>query len=243
MASLDGINLKLSRAQEHLDALDAEVRGYIESRPYREVREYDPETHSRAVGLRIVESPRPEWSVRAGDCLYNLRSALDHIAWQLVLANNAQPTRKTEFPIFEHSHVYKNRVAGKTAGIHPMAVAVIEALQPYHRRKQALTHPLQVLHDLNRIDKHQTLLLVGAWLPDAAEFHVNLPGHTNAQVFFFELTTRPPQDQVDMYAQSVLQVALEEPTHLRGRPIVGLLREAVEFIRHDLLPRFKPFLN
>ena len=39
------------------------------------------------------------WSVSFGEILYNLRSSLDHLVWQLVLANGQTPGRHNAFPI------------------------------------------------------------------------------------------------------------------------------------------------
>jgi hypothetical protein len=214
----------------------------------REVREYDPQMHSRAVGLGIYEPPRVDWSLLVGDYLFNLRSALDHLAWQLVLANNAQPGQGTEFPIFKDPAAYKKRVARKTAGMQPLVVAVIESLQPYQPWESgAFDHPLWRLHNLCNIDKHRTLLLTSTWLPETVEFHmrVPIPGHTDepAQVFFFETTRRPPEGEVDVYAQAALQVTLAEPRYLRRRPIVSLLRESLEFVRGVVFSRLNPFVR
>ncbi|MCZ7587694.1 MAG: hypothetical protein M5U27_02285 [Gaiella sp.] len=244
MASLNGVNLKLGRAEEHLDAIDAEIGRYIKSHPYIPVREYHPEpSRPDVVGLRIIEAPRPELALTVGDYLYNVRSALDHLAWQLVIANNGEPTNRTEFPIFKDSRTYENRVGEKVSGMHPMAAAFIEGLQPYNRRDGSLDHPLWLLHDLCNIDKHQTTLLAGTWVSEAIEFRLNLPSHADAQVFFFPLDRHLPPDQVEMYAERALQVTLAEPERLRDRPIVGLLQQSLDFVRKTVLPGLTPFVN
>ena len=49
-----------------------------------------------------------------------------------------------------------------TARADPEAVAVIQSLQPYLRGEKAGTDPLFLLHELNRLDKHQALTVVTA---------------------------------------------------------------------------------
>ena len=53
------------------------------------------------------------WGVLIGEILHNLRSALDHLIWQLVILETGAPptTTKTAFPIFETAAGYKSREA------------------------------------------------------------------------------------------------------------------------------------
>ena len=42
--------------------------------------------------------PGEDWALRIGDCIHNLRAALDYIAWRLA---GSRPTdTQTQFPIF-----------------------------------------------------------------------------------------------------------------------------------------------
>src|SRR6267378_798859 len=94
---LDGASLKLDRANEHLDAFEAEATRYLNGDIFMLVR--DDSAEGTAFAFWVKDEPPPRLSVILGDCLHNLRSALDHIAWQLVLANGEKPGRDTAFPI------------------------------------------------------------------------------------------------------------------------------------------------
>src|SRR5438128_2720160 len=95
---LAGIHLKVSRANEHLNDLRKIVTG-CESATCEVVIENDLESDIGWLTLRLPQPPR-NLSIVAGDCLYNLRSALDHLVWQLVLSNPPhRPTKKNMFPI------------------------------------------------------------------------------------------------------------------------------------------------
>lgn len=48
---------------------------------------------------RVLHPPPLRLGVIVGDLVHNVRSALDHLVWQLVLANAQQPTRATQFPV------------------------------------------------------------------------------------------------------------------------------------------------
>jgi hypothetical protein len=106
-----------------------------------------------------------------GDVIYDLRSALDHLAWQLVIANGGTPVTpednagpSTAFPIFHSKEGAKGgprppvSIAG---GVNTAALAVIERLQPYHRVDDPQLDPLWQLSELCNTDKHRLLLVVG----------------------------------------------------------------------------------
>jgi len=120
-----------------------------------------------------VRKPRPEWSVLIGDCIYGYRSALDHLAFQLAVANSPGklPSKKiaenSAFPIFNSGPKFHatNRKGvpttasglGKISGVSADARAIIERLQPYHRRQNPGAKALWQLYELSNIDKHRLL--------------------------------------------------------------------------------------
>lgn len=97
--------------------------------------------------------------------MQNLRSALDHLANELVVAEGNTPGSRTAFPLFEDRLLEQN---GKTAernlwvsgGIDLRALALIEEAQPYHRVEDPTAHPLWVLRELSNVDKHRLPILV-----------------------------------------------------------------------------------
>ena len=113
--SLEGVFLKLGRAQEHLDTLDAEIGRYFAQKPYMAIREYDPQGN-RLAGLSITQGPPAYLSLIIGDYLHNARATLDYLAWQLVRASGHKPTPQTKFPIFQHPRAKKKRDSCSSGG-------------------------------------------------------------------------------------------------------------------------------
>jgi hypothetical protein len=97
-----------------------------------------------------------------GDCLQNLRSCLDHLAYALALANKGSLTDaeavKIAFPIFCYVAGFEDRRMRKIANLSIAAQAVIKGLQPYYT-KNPTSHLLWHLETLNNIDKHRRLLV------------------------------------------------------------------------------------
>ena len=94
-ASLDGPIAKLDRAKTHFQALNKSIGAFKRSKTQDFiVTHFDPDTGEKALSLKILKEPKnPEWGLILGDMVHNLRSALDHLVWQLVLLNGEKPRR------------------------------------------------------------------------------------------------------------------------------------------------------
>jgi hypothetical protein len=101
VASTDliGVDLKIARAKDHFADLRNSMDVVVHPDRYRFVFEYDAETQRHVYTVHDVPAIPPGWSVMVGDILYNLRSALDHLAWQLVLRDGGDPGDRTHFPV------------------------------------------------------------------------------------------------------------------------------------------------
>src|SRR5438094_23779 len=103
----EGFIRKYERAYEHFTVLDKEIGGFLKSAPYELV----PELNADATGHRLIAHvrayPDPQWSIRIGECLFNFRSALDHLAWRLAIDFSGHGDQNvTEFPIFIDGNKY-----------------------------------------------------------------------------------------------------------------------------------------
>lgn len=153
--SLEGPRAKLERAREHLDALGRELLPFSKSTTYPVRYGRDPQTNEHVWRIDPPSVPI-RVSLLAGDALHNLRSALDHLVWQLVLANGNTPTKTNEFPIFDNPDKYDKEVETKLRGVSKDAQHVIRGVQPFSQEDSVLF----VLHELDIVDKHRHLNLV-----------------------------------------------------------------------------------
>jgi hypothetical protein len=96
-----------------------------------------------------------------GDCLHNLRSALDNLAFELALANKGTKMSKSiandsQFPIFRTKDGFDKKGKPMIRGIHADAKTIIERLQPYNRKNLPITtSSLWWLRELSNSDKHR----------------------------------------------------------------------------------------
>lgn len=163
MGELDSARAKLDRARRHINELGGVIAAWRLSRPYSFAPHIDGETDEQH--WTIVGDPTPPpVTLAMGDALYNLRSALDHAAWQLVLKAGSTPSRKTEFPIFDDPDRYDKESVGKLKGMNPEMKDFIRDLQPFRTAGSNPNHraKLLALQHYGNIDKHRQMVVTNA---------------------------------------------------------------------------------
>lgn len=157
------INAKLSRGDEHFQALNQEYAKYQEAQPWKMSTERNDEATKFVLGIRFEVMPDfLRWGLLIGETVYNYRCALDHMIYALAAQEaGGVPTnaRQLAFPITSSSALFK-KARRSIKGIPKGAQEVVAQLQPYQEKKEVRLHPLTLLRELNDIDKHRTLHVV-----------------------------------------------------------------------------------
>jgi len=181
---LASVHAKVDRAEFHLNEINAALKVVWGSKPEADhiATKINPYWYEVGVTVPEVEPVRPTLPLMIGDCIHNLRSALDHLAWQLSVNNNAplSAAEKTFFPIC----LTKSGKAGfdklvKTRimpFVSPAALAAIEESQPYAAYDIPEEADIWVLHKLDIVDKHRLLLIAGQHCA-VTEFTFTFPNH------------------------------------------------------------------
>jgi hypothetical protein len=119
----------------HADTLKRAIDLWLAAHPYGVYGEYQPGPPEQYVfKVRFLDPIPPTWAITLGDFAHNARSALDHLAYIVVLANNAGQDEWTQFPIVLSPwewEVQAERMIGNASDRHK---EIIESFQPYHRR-------------------------------------------------------------------------------------------------------------
>jgi hypothetical protein len=147
---IDGIDARLERAKENIINLAAEISAFL-----------------RGVCDEIAGSDEPPIPSRlgawAGESIYLMRSALDHLAWQLVIAAGGEPGQRTAFPVFALDPARNEESLAKydgcVEGMSDTAKVRVQRLQPYHRHGRRKQNVLWILDDLSSTDQHTGLVL------------------------------------------------------------------------------------
>ncbi|MFZ0058895.1 MAG: hypothetical protein WAL35_02460 [Acidimicrobiales bacterium] len=256
--SLDGVMVKVERARFHYETLYNEVETLFERGAYVFVGEIHGDGREHIYRVKDAPSPDPRWSAIVGDCVHNLRSALDHLACQLVRANGGIPTDKTYFPI-RRSRCLRNPSTGQlepaplyiAGGISTEAMEMIEAIQPYHGGNEGKR--LLNINSLDVIDKHREIIVVAQAVREGVTSY--LVGHPDAPprntIRFFgkplvhdekvaKVTYETPYSQLDPNLTFVPQVAFGNRGPLAREP-VWWLGFFADWFRDELIPPFARF--
>jgi len=269
--------LKLDRASEHLDALDRKVRAWVDGKPFSVIDEPDPEPplealtfHFRARRFRVerADDIPVDFAILIGDCLFNLRSALDHLALALARAYSARngvtmtpkQVRGSAFPIFSRPMEVKDEEE-RIGCIDPAACAEIKALQPYHLKGDYASDPLWQIHELNCIDKHRSLsvcvvesrmcgerrigLGINPMVVDAIQYartNSSLHLKLNAILLRWAGIIRGETGDGGMNPELALEVLFGQSEPLAAQPIVPTLRTMFLHVSGVVVPALEKFL-
>lgn len=171
---------KLRWARKHLEALQADMKGFMAATPYELTVRFDQKRQHYVAALRAPKPLPRDWSLRIGDILHNARSALDSLAYALAAKHlgrlpSDDEAEQIQFPIVDAAGAWRRDSERWLDHLSPDATAAIEALQPYHRTTVRYGHPLSVLRDLTCIDKHRHIALF-AEAPSTAGVAIKGPG-------------------------------------------------------------------
>jgi hypothetical protein len=169
-ASLAGVRSKIDRANKHFDEVNAAVEialGAEDKANLTPPYEYEPVRQQLIVACPKPRPVDPALPLAIGDCIHNLRSALDHLIFQLAVLNSkAVEAEKTiSFPVFLTDKDFQGFIKKKVAPfIDRKALAEIEKLQPYQSGNAHEADILWVLSQLDIIDKHRLLVVIARYL-------------------------------------------------------------------------------
>jgi hypothetical protein len=174
--------LKWGRAVVHAQALHADLDTFGpdgSNEPTLAVRaDYQSKRHGFAVIVTEVDPMPPTWGLILGDVANNLRSALDQLAWAIVIRGKTPPDtlpkkaqRLIYFPISKERKEFNDGLSTKLPGATRADIACVRRYQPYHHGRRGRWFAPLILAEINAGDKHRTVEPVWA-IPVTTEIEV-----------------------------------------------------------------------
>jgi hypothetical protein len=248
---LSGVYLKLDWANTHLQTLRKKLETFEKGNPapfgFRTEETSRPDKSVEYVLYAIVrETPPADLAPVIGDVLHNVRSALDHLVYELA-PPRVRKKRKTQFPIFTDECRFKVISPPYIEGITGDERTLIERVQPYNASPVPQNDPLAVLSELSNLDKHRLLVPV-----IAAVSNTNVwVGSDNADIRFTFIEqgamkhdtkivafTASPQDaskKMDVHPQSGLEIQLADTGATMTSSAVNLLDMVIHHVRRSVV--------
>ncbi len=257
MSSLAGAKAKVERAKQHIRDLNTEIRAFLDGQPYTISTKNDLQTRKLIYYVADVRSVPLSIAAITGDVIQNLRSALDHLAYELVVVGtgSAGPHTRVYFPIFSSASKYEAGEDAHTKGMRKDAIDAIDAVKPYNGGNDTLWK----LHELNRIDKHRLLLTAGSHFQSVdlgaylSQQFRSMTGRDYPTLSVFvrpadrmfplktgdELFIDPPGAEVNKEMKFTFEVAINEPTIVESQPIIETVHQMADLV-DNLIPIFEP---
>lgn len=229
------IRIKIERANKHIAELQDFVlhSGMLRGNTIR--HDVDAETGNPFVHFGSFNIYEPDIPAIVGDAVHNLRSALDHLAFHLVMVGTDKGGTRTErwetiqFPITHCADSYKSkRTAEKVQGMELKAIEAIDALKPYKGGNE----PLWFLHKLDNTDKHSFVLPIGE---DVIISGVPLRAY---EPFFTSVGDSKTNDEVDLTGEE----SLIEPAVGKANAVLPTLHKLSELVGRIVMS-FRPLLE
>jgi len=230
--NLNGVYAKLARGQKHLNDLEYALETFLKERPYRAVVEDGPNPGDYILRGKIVKRPPVyKFGVMIGDCVHNLRSALDQLVWELGGKTSSAP-RHIAFPIFWRkagAAGFDENASRMLDGLSRPMQDAIRAIQPYRRGRR--NEPLWILHRLWIEDKHKTVEIVQS-VADGMIIEENvtdsrlIPGPFKDGDVIATYRSSRPQTETDRDASVLFTEAFDVKGPGRGKPLITTLQSA-----------------
>lgn len=159
---LGGVVAKFNRAKHQFDVLRTEIGSFSDQDPQPHFSRgyFDPDAWEWIERFQIREPPPLRWGVMLGECVHNLRSALDHLVCQLTLLDGGtmDDCAQAQFPIASKSEAQFEQMAdARIPGLSKWHRAMVKRAQPYRAGDLAWKHPLAILAELSNADKHRLI--------------------------------------------------------------------------------------
>src|SRR5208283_1653448 len=106
MLDLTSVNAKISRGINHAQAVESEIRAWMNGSPYRLVHEFNSDSTEHSLVFRVISKPELErWALMVGDAIHNLRCCLDHLVYAIAVHESGKnpPLNwdSLQFPIYD----------------------------------------------------------------------------------------------------------------------------------------------
>jgi hypothetical protein len=163
---ITGTRAKLAWARHHFEIVDGEIRAWLKGNPHELVFERNEQYTKYWLRVRrIGDTPDfQKWGLIIGDCVTNLRDALDHFIFAVAgLPTSPNPDKRDRaaFVIRERREDFTRDSRTRLASVPDPVRDSVLSFQPFNRRSNPkIPSLLGVLAELANGNKHKVLTFV-----------------------------------------------------------------------------------
>jgi hypothetical protein len=149
----ESAKLKIDRANHHISDVERQWGVFLKKKIHGIVKDSTTDGTLHSFSVEHMKGFPSEIALTIGDAIHNLRTALDHLTWEVVGRDHGTQDRHLKFP------AYHDRTSFEAAcnGIVTPSMSVKEMFKALEAFPRGKGHFLYVLHHLDNIDKHSIL--------------------------------------------------------------------------------------
>lgn len=251
---MESVDAKMARAKEHLDTLYAEAGVFFKGTKRNFILKSNGE---KAWIVHYIEGSMPpiRLGVLLGECVFNMRSALDNLVCGLIRMTDSHAScESSQFPICSAPKQWEKHWQRYLTGVEPAAQKMIRDIQPCFRMSALPDNdPLSILNVLCNSDKHRAVTLALAYSHDLAVKVYTNDGRVHLwkatePLYAGDVRTIPlhldpaavdPSARVEASGTDLLIIGQIGPWG--ERPVWSVLTDLYEYVRDRVVTPLKPF--
>jgi hypothetical protein len=227
----ESAKLKIERANQHIAELDATLLRFFQTKPYRVLSDFDEKFGVYGLRVEMGGSIPPQVGVIIGDVVHNLRSALEHVASDVMAAALGNEARsRSYFPMHEERENLVDTINKGEIHAHfpEVADAILNLVKPFKRGNNLLW----LVGKLWNIDKHRLPItsygitsVEGIYARDERDNTIGRACGRVDQGQTVRLWGTDTPITVTQEGQASFYVQFDEPGLLEGDPVVPTLAQ------------------
>jgi len=231
--------MRLLRAEEHLNDLESQIDQFFTEKPYAVVCEPDPDGIHEIHKLKFTQRFPFRWRILATEIIEHVRASLDHATFAAHLAAKGDPnSRYAAFPFGKSASDLDKSIRGRSKDL----PAEIQTLLRSFNCHEGGNRPLYALNELCNLSKHTLItFMVGVafdfeirgtaagWPPGDVAFPKELSWNRSKNEIEYARTKRGVQ--FEHQAKVNVFVALQEKEVTHTISAVAILNAMLEEAR------------
>jgi hypothetical protein len=252
---MESVDAKMIRAHENIEALNREINDWFATIKIKMYLKSAPDQLWPWLVIHATDYIPPiRLSILVGECVHNMRSALDNLVCGLARTVNTRcECKKTAFPFRENQADWNAHVQFDLEGVPKPAKKIIKHLQRW--LDTTSPNPLVILNKLSNSDKHRVCNFT---LPHNRKaiflIHctngmiLNVPADKplylgDVQTFTLQLDKALIEPSARVQASGTLVLTFQEESEWDDSPVIQVLQNCFDHIEKKVIAPLKPFFE
>ena len=252
---MESADAKMIRAHENIEGIAREINEWFASIEVKIYLKTAPDIPAPWLVVHVTDYIPPiRLSILIGECVHNMRSAIDNLVCGLALTlKSTSKCRCLAFPLLKDQQDWDDNADKKLKGIPPAAKDAIRQLQPW--ADTVSPNPLTILNKLSNIDKHRACNFTLAYGRDLAfRVHCNngaiLDVDVKEPLYLGDVHTIPLQidkrlveGSARVQTSGTFVLTFREESDWDEVPVMKVLQDCFDHIERRVVPKLKPFFE